>query len=292
MLVLIGFAVVLGSIVGGFLMHGGNLVVLIQVNEFIIIGGAALGSLLISSTPGQMVQLVKDVLGLLKPNPFNKDAYKDLLAVLYELFYAARREGLIGIEQHAEKPQESSIFKKYPSFARNHHAVGFLTDTLKVLLTGTVPEHNLSEILELDLERHHEAAKVSPKALATVGDALPGFGIVAAVLGVIITMGHIGGSPEEIGHNVGAALVGTFLGVLGAYGVMHPLASALEARGKGEHAYMDCIRVGILSFARGDAPLTSVEFARRAILSEDRPSFTELEELTRNAAEQAKKAAA
>ena len=290
MFVLIGFVVVAGSILGGYLMHGGKLMVLMQVSEFIIIGGSAIGSLMIASTPASLKALVRDTLGLFRPNPFSKQAYRDLLAVLYELFYAARREGLIGIEEHAENPGQSTIFKRYPSFTKNHHAVDFLTDTLKVLLSGTVPEHNLAEILELDLERHHETVRASPKTLATVGDALPGFGIVAAVLGVIITMGYIGGSPEQIGKSVGAALVGTFLGVLGAYGVVHPMASALENRGKDEHAYMDCIRVAILSFARGDAPLTSVEFARRAIMGDNRPSFGELETLTEKATEKAKAA--
>ncbi len=261
-------------------MHGGNLMVLVQVNEYIIIGGCAFGSLLAASSPSVMLEMLKGVLGLLKKNPFDKEAYKELLGAQYQLFFAARREGLVGIESHVEDPHTSDILGAFPGFLRNHHAVEFLTDTLKVLLTGTIEEHHLSEILELDLERHSKATHEIPKKLSTVGDALPGFGIVAAVLGVIITMGHIGGSPEEIGHSVGAALVGTFLGILGAYGVFHPLASALEGRIEAEHAYMDCIRVGILSFARGDPPLTSVEFARRAIGGPERPSFQEVEELT------------
>lgn len=292
MFTVIGLIVVFGSIGVGYTMHGGKLMVLWQPSEFIIIGGCALGALLAASTPTVMMQMVKEVFGLLKPNPFNKNGYKELLGALYEVFFAARREGLVGIESHVEEPQNSDILKRYPGFLKQHHAVEFFADTLKVLLTGTIEEHHLSEILELDLEKHAKAAHDIPAKIATVGDALPGFGIVAAVLGVIITMGYIGGSPEVIGYKVGAALVGTFLGILGAYGFMHPIAQALEGRHHAEEAYMDTIRVAILSFARGDPPLTSVEFARRAIGGPMRPSFNEVEELTTTATAAATKRAA
>jgi len=288
----LGLTVVFGSIYIGYTMHGGNLMVLMQVSEFIIIGGCAIGALLASSSPAVMGQMVKEVVGLLKRNPFSKAAYQELLGALYEVFFAARREGLVGIESHVEEPHQSDILKRYPGFLKQHHALEFFTDTLKVLLTGTIEEHHLSEILELDLEKHHKAAHQIPHKLETVGDALPGFGIVAAVLGVIITMGHIGGPPAEVGQKIGAALVGTFLGILGAYGLVHPIAQALQGRHQAEEAYMDCIRVAILSFARGDPPLTSVEFARRAIGGVDRPSFKEVEELTSAATEAATKRAA
>jgi len=289
---IIGLAVVTGSIVLGYTMHGGNLLVLVQVSEFIIIGGAAIGSLLAASSPAIMLQMVKEVFGLMRPNPFSKDAYKELLAAIYEVFFAARREGLVGIEAHVEDPQTSAILRRYPGFLKHERAVEFFTDTLKVLLTGTIEEHHLAEILELDLETESRDAHTIPKMIQTVGDALPGFGIVAAVLGVIITMGHIGGDPAEIGHKVGAALVGTFLGILGAYGFMHPIAQALEGRHKYEQAYMDVIRVAILSFSRGDPPITSVEFARRAIGGPSRPSFADVEELTTQATKSANAAAA
>ncbi len=292
MFLLLGLSVVFGSIYLGYTMHGGNLMVLMQVSEFIIIGGCAIGALLASSSPAIMLQMVKEVIGLLKPNPFNKASYQELLGGMYEVFFAARREGLVGIEGHVEEPQDSEILKRYPGFLKQHHALEFFTDTLKVLLTGTIEEHHLSEILELDLEKHAKAAHEIPHKIETVGDALPGFGIVAAVLGVIITMGHIGGAPEEIGHKVGAALVGTFLGILGAYGFMHPIAQALQGRHQAEEAYMDCIRVAILSFARGDPPLTSVEFARRAIGGAERPTFKEVEDLTTAATEAATQRAA
>ena len=281
MFIIIGFAVVFGSIIFGFTMHGGELMVLVQVSELIIIGGAGLGALIISNKPGDLVRIFKETLGLLKPSSYTRASYSELLKVLYDLFYAAKRDGLVGIEKHIEDPDQSELFQKYPSVQKQHHAVSFLADTMKVLLTGAVADHHLAEILDLDLERQHEAALKPSASLATLGDAMPGFGIVAAVLGVIITMGKIGGAATEVGHSVAAALVGTFLGILLAYGVFQPLAQAMEARVRAEEAYMGVIRTALLSFSRGDPPITSVEFARRNIEPEDRPSFAELEEMTR-----------
>jgi chemotaxis protein MotA len=280
----IGLVVVFGSIIGGYVMHHGQLGVLVQVNEFLIIGGAGLGSMIVSNTPAVLKGCVAQLLGLLKPNPFSAKSYEELLQVLYDVFQKARKDGLVGLETHIENPEASDIFKKYPTFMHHHHAVSLLTDTLKVLLTGTVEDHNLAEILDMDLEQHHEEAMAVPHAITRVGDAMPGFGIVAAVLGVIITMGSIGGAASEIGEKVAAALVGTFVGILLAYGVISPMATAIEGRIKAEHAYMMCIRTALLSFARGDAPMTAVEFARRNIEPGDRPSFAELEGLTRKKA--------
>lgn len=277
----IGMLVVFGSIFVGYTMHGGAVGVLIQVSELIIIGGAALGAVIVANKPKVVIGMFREIFGLLKPSPYRREAYAELLQVLYELFYAARRDGLVGIESHIEDPDKSELFRKYPRFRGNHHAMSLLTDTMKVMLTGTVDDHHLSEILDLDLERHHHEAMAVPSALARVGDAMPGFGIVAAVLGVIITMGHIGGAAEEVGRSVAAALVGTFLGVLLAYGVVNPMAQAIEERVAAEDAYMKCIRTAILSFARGDPPITSVEFARRNIAPGERPSFDEVEQITK-----------
>jgi chemotaxis protein MotA len=282
--VIIGLLIVMGSVIGGYMMHHGQLMVLMQVNEFIIIGGAGLGSMIIANP----VQLVKRVFShtfaLVKPNAFGEKAYAELLQVLYDVFQTARKDGLVGLETHIEEPETSELFGKYPLFHKNHHAVNFLADTMKVMLSGAVEDHHLSEILDLDLEQMHEEEMAVPAALNRVGDAMPGFGIVAAVLGVIITMGAIGGDPKELGQSVAAALVGTFLGILLAYGVIGPMAVAIEMRIKAEHAYMACIRTALLSFARGDSPMTSVEFARRNIEPADRPSFTELEQMTRRRA--------
>jgi chemotaxis protein MotA len=283
--VIIGIVVVFGSILAGFTMDHGQVAVLVQWAEFLIIGGASVGAFIISNPISLVKATLTEVLGLLKPNPYTEKAYAELLQVLFDVFQAARKDGLVGLEAHIEEPEKSTIFTKYPGFRKNHHATDLLCDTLKVLLTGTVQDHHLAEILDLDLERSAGERRAVPGALSRVGDALPGFGIVAAVLGVVITMGSIGtGTAADIGEHVASALVGTFLGILISYGLVNPLAGAVEARIHSEHAYMSCIRTALLSFARGDAPMTSVEFARRNIEPLDRPSFAELEELTRRKA--------
>lgn len=280
MLLIIGFFVVFASIYVGYTMHGGTIAVLIQISEFIIIGGAGIGALLIGNSLTTVKHIFKDCLALLRADPYGQAANTELLQVLYELFYVARRDGLIGIEEHVEQPETSSLFAKYPTFKNNRHAVDFLSDTMKVLLTGTVADHHLAEILDLDLEQFEDEAMHVPHAVQVVGDAMPGFGIVAAVLGVIITMGKIGGEPAVIGESVAAALVGTFLGVLLAYAVFGPVAQQLEGRVRSKHDYLRVIRTALLAFARGDAPLTCVEFARRSIAPDERPSFAEVETLT------------
>ena len=280
MFVIIGLVVVFGAILGGFVMAGGKIPVLIQPAEFIIIGGAALGAALVANGMQTTMATFKAAMGAMKGSPYNKAAYEEALGLLFNFFQLARREGLVALEKHVEKPEESTFFKDYPFFAANHHALLFLADTMKVVLTGAVEPHDLAEVLEADLEAHHEAAMIIPNAITTSGDAMPGFGIVAAVLGVVITMGSIGGEASVIGHKVGAALVGTFLGILLAYGVFAPLAKAVETQIAAEHQYLLCIKAAVLAFARGDSPLTCAEFARRTIAPENRPSFTELEALT------------
>lgn len=279
--VAIGLAVVVGSLVLGFSMHGGRLGILLQVSEFIIIGGAGLGMVFVAERPSVVKDMFLRSFELLRPSRYSREAYVDLLRVLYALLYVARREGLLGIESHVEAPESSEIFQRYPSFSENRHAVRFLCDTLKVLLTGAVEDHHLSEILDLDLERHHEERNAVPEAMQNVADAMPAFGIVAAVLGVIITMGKIGGAPEAVGRSVAAALVGTFLGIFLGYGLFGPLSRAMAARVREEEQYLGCIRTALLSFARGDRPITSVEFARRNIDPESRPTFADLEGFAR-----------
>lgn len=285
MYVLIGLVIVFGSIIAGFLMHHGHLMVLLQVSEFIIIGGSALGSMIISNPMSLNKRIATGLMDLMKPNPYTRQAYSEVLRLMYELFQKAKKEGLVALESQIEEPDKSEIFRKYPTVMKQHHAVAFLTDTLKVLLTGAVDVHHLADILEMDMETQHSDALTVPAALNKVGDAMPGFGIVAAVLGVVITMGSIGGAASEIGEKVAAALVGTFLGILLSYGVIGPLAGAIESRIKSEEAYMTCIRTALLSFAREDSPMTSVEFARRGVDPGDRPSFAELEGMLRQRAE-------
>ncbi|HRJ95222.1 MAG TPA: flagellar motor stator protein MotA [Fimbriimonadaceae bacterium] len=277
MFVIIGIVVVLVATIVGYTMHGGSVAVLIQINEFVVIGGAGLGSFLAANGMNNFKAAMKSVMGLLKPDPYTKPVYLDLLKMMFQLFNVARKEGLLGLEKHIENPEESEIFKKYPAFLANHHACAFFCDTLKVILTGAVGPHDLSEMMELDLEVAHREAKVPQEAVQTVGDAMPGFGIVAAVLGVIITMGKIGGDAAAIGQSVAAALVGTFIGILLAYGVFGPMARAMELRLASEGAYMNCIRYALFSFARGESPITCVEFARRNIEPAVRPGFVEME---------------
>ena len=266
----------------GYVLHHGNIAVLIQPTEFIIIFGAALGIFIGSFGMKTFTATIKAVIGLLKAPP-TKEHYVELLKMMYELFNVARKEGLLGLEQHVEKPDESAIISKYPSFLGNHHAVHFMCDTLKVILTGAVGPHDLSEMMEMDLEISHEEEHRPAEALQTVGDAMPAVGIVAAVLGVIITMGKINEGPEKIGASVAAALVGTFLGIFVGYVVCAPLSKSILNKIGAEGMYMNCIRHALFSFARGESPITCVEFARRQIEPGLRPGFVELEEAVKAA---------
>jgi chemotaxis protein MotA len=274
---IVGIAIVLVAIVIGFAIDGGNFAVLLQINEFIILIGAGVGSFLAANGMGNTKNTISAIMGLLKPDPYNRAAYDDVLKLMYQVFNVARKEGLLGLEKHVENPENSEIIRNYPTFLNNHHANSFFCDTLKVVLTGSVSPHDLSEMMELDLETAHHSAVLPSEAMQTVGDAMPGFGIVAAVLGIIVTMGKIGGEAAEIGRSVAAALVGTFLGILMAYGIFAPIARALQLRLHSEAAYLNCIRYALFSFARGESPITCVEFARRNIDPSVRPGFAEME---------------
>lgn len=278
MFVLIGLAIVIGSILTGYTMHGGKIGALMQYTEFIIIGGSAIGSVVIGYSHKAAIGVAKSCLALLKGNPYKKETFLELLQVMYDLFLMARKDGLMALEQHIENPQESEVFKQYPGFLSNHHAVEFLCDTLKLVTMGGTSVYDLSDMMDMDMEAQHEEAMKNPEILTSMGDSMPGFGIVAAVLGVVITMQAIGGPPEQVGEKVGAALVGTFLGVLLAYGIINPLAKAVEAVVRTESQYMACIKNSVVAFARGDVPLVCVEFARRNIVPEIRPGFTEMED--------------
>jgi chemotaxis protein MotA len=275
--IIIGIAVVLLCVVVGYAMDGGNFGVLIQINEFVILGGAGFGSFLAANGMSNLKATIKACTGVLKPDPYTPQVYNDLLRMMYQLFNVARKEGLLGLEKHVEHPTKSEIMKDQAAFINNHHACAFLCDTLKVILTGSVGPHDLAEMMELDLETAHREAETPADALQAVGDAMPGFGIVAAVLGVIITMGKIGGEAAKVGESVGAALVGTFLGILTAYGIFAPMARAIQLRLRSEAQYLGCIRFALFSFARGESPITCVEFARRNIEPAVRPGFAEME---------------
>jgi len=278
MFVLIGVAIAFASILVGYTMHGGKVAALMQYTEFIIIGGAAFGSVVVGYSFKGVQAVVKACMGLLKGNPYDKSTFLDLLRAMYEIFSIARVQGLLSLEKHAENPAESDIFQKYPSLASNHEALDVLADTLKIIVMGAVNIYDLSDMMDTDLETRHEESMQVTNILSTVADAMPAFGIVAAVLGVVVTMQAIGGPPEKVGEKVGAALVGTFLGVLLAYVVFAPLSRATESIVKCEQQYLACIKHALVAFARGDAPLICVEFARRNIEPELRPSFTEMED--------------
>jgi len=276
--VLIGFAVVFGSILLGYTMHGGKIGALMQYTEFIIIGGAAIGSIVIGYTHKAAIQVAKSCVSLLKGNPYSKRVFLDLLQAMYDLFLLARKDGLMALEANVETPTESAVLQNYPSFLNNHHARDFLCDSLKLVVMGGTNVYDLSDMMDIDMEAQREEAMKIPHILNTVGDSMPGFGIVAAVLGVVITMQAINGPPDKIGEKVGAALVGTFLGVLLAYGIINPLSKATECVVHREMQYMACIKNAVVAFARGDVPLTCVEFARRNIEPELRPGFAEMED--------------
>ncbi|MGQ9455523.1 MAG: flagellar motor stator protein MotA [Armatimonadota bacterium] len=282
MFVLVGFLIVFVSILLGYTMHGGKVAALMQYTEFIIIGGAAFGSIVIGSSFKGAISLIKAVVGLLKGNPYKRDVFLELLTAMYDVFSVSRSEGILAIESHVENPHESELFKKYPALIKNHHALDLFTDTLKVVVMGGINIYDLSDMIDIDLEtRRHEAMKI-PTTLTNLADSMPGFGIVAAVLGVVITMQAIGGPPEQVGQKVAGALVGTFLGVLLAYGVFAPLARATEHIATCEMQFLACIKNAVVAFARGDAPLICVEFARRNIEPELRPAFSEMEQACRN----------
>ncbi len=279
---LVGIAIVVFGVCAGFLMAGGNLGVLLQVSEFVTIGSAVIGALLISTPIKLIKSLMADVIGIMKgaTGP-QREVYIEVLQLLNELFQIARKDGIIALEPHVNDPSTSKVFEKYPNIAHDHSAMPFLCDTIKLFLAGSVPAHEIEMLMDAEIDTHHEEAGVAPDKLAKIGDALPGLGIVAAVLGIIVTMGHIDGDPAEIGHHVAAALVGTFLGVLASYGFMQPLAQNLESRNRNNSRLLHVIKAGISAFAKGMAPSVSVEFARRAIFHSDRPSFEEVEEMLR-----------
>ena len=277
MFVIIGTLIVIGAIIGGYLMEHGELMVLVQPAELVIIGGAALGTLFIANPLPIIIGVFKGILAALAGNPYDKKFYLDSLKMLNDLFMTARKNGMGRLEADVEDPGKSAVLGKYPKFLKNHHAVHFVCDTLRMAISGGVPAFDLDQMMEADMEVHHHESSLPIAALSTVADALPGLGIVAAVLGVVITMGALGGPPEEIGHKVAAALVGTFLGILMCYGFLGPLAANMTKISDSETEYLRVLRQGVVAFIKGSAPILAVEFARRSIPGHVRPSFKELE---------------
>ena len=291
MFAIIGIVVVFGAIIAGYLMEKGNMLVLMQPAELIIIGGAALGTLFVAN-PMHIIQAIgAGVVSVIRPSQFGKARYLDTLKMMFEFLNKVRREGLLSVENDIEKPRESTIFKKYPAIVNDPHVMDFVCDTLRMAITGGVDPFDMDQMMERDMEVHHHGATGPVHSLSTLADSLPGLGIVAAVLGVVITMGALGGPPEEIGHKVAAALVGTFLGILLCYGLVGPLASNMSKSADERNAYLQVLRVLILSFLKGNAPMIAIEMARRSIPAHVRPSFDEMEKACKGGAAAAAQAA-
>lgn len=280
MFAIIGILVVFGAVVGGYLMEHGNVRVLLQPAELLIIGGAGIGTVLIANPLHILKQIAAGVAGVFGGSKYTKQRYVATLKLMYDLLNKGRREGLVALESDVEEPDKSPILSKDPAILKNHHVRDYLCDTLRMAISGVEP-FDLDQLLDVDLEVHHHDQAQPVSALSTMADSLPGLGIVAAVLGVVITMGALGGPPEEIGHKVAAALVGTFLGILLCYGLVGPLAANMAKSADEESAYLHVLRVLMISFLKGTAPIMAVEFARRAIPGHLRPSFQEVEQACR-----------
>ncbi len=289
---IIGIPVVIGAVLGGFVMEKGQLAVLVQPAELLTIGGAAIGTVLTANPMHVLKKMVAGLSMVISGSKFSKARYTESLKMMFDLFNKARREGLVAIESDIEEPDKSPIFSKYKGFVKDHHVRDFVCDTMRMAVSGGVNPFDVDQMMELDMDVHHAGANLPVAALTSVADALPGLGIVAAVLGVVVTMGSLGGPPEEIGHKVAAALVGTFLGILFCYGMVGPLASNLSKLVDDEHAYYHVLRVVMLAFIKGTSPILAIEMGRRAIPQHVRPSFVEVEKACRQKDEAAAPAAA
>jgi chemotaxis protein MotA len=277
MFFIIGIVIVFGSVLGGYLPHG-SFDILVQPLELLIIGGAATGAFIISNPGPNMKRCLSHMSRVFKGMPHNKDSYLDLLTLLYKMFRLARTKGMLALESHIDEPHESELFQDHPNFLANHHAVEFLCDYFRLVTMGSDNVSEIEDLMNLELEVHHAEAHAAYGAVNTVGEGMPAFGIVAAVLGVIITMASITEPPEVLGQLVGMALVGTFLGILLAYGVVMPVSKNMEAWANSESKYLECIKAGVLAHLQGSAPAISIEFARKSLFSQDRPTFEELED--------------
>ncbi len=278
MKLVIGLIIVFGSIFGGYVLSSGSLLALFQPFELMIIGGGAFGAFVVAN-PGTVIKKVmKGVPSLLGNSKYNKAMYMDLLSLMYKIFSKSRKEGLMALEGDIDEPKDSELFKQFPKILANHHAIDFICDYLRLMVGGNMNAFELENLMDIELQTHHHEAIVPSGAVQTIADGLPGFGIVAAVMGVVITMGYISEPPEVLGHHIAAALVGTFLGILLAYGMAGPIAKAMEFRAEEEGKFFECIKVCIMSTLNGYTPQIAVEFGRKTIYSHIRPTFVELEQ--------------
>jgi chemotaxis protein MotA len=268
----------MASCIIGYMLSGGHLLALWQPFELLIIGGAAIGAMVVSNPLPVTIHAFKSIGGLMKASPYNKALYLELLALLYEIFNKMRREGMLAIEADIDEPEASPVFTKYPSIMKVHGSLEFIADYLRVMMIGSLAAHELEALIDAELETHHAETHLAPAAINKVAEGLPGFGIVAAVMGIVITMGSLGGPPEELGHHVGAALVGTFLGILLSYGIFGPLGEMMGHKVREESKFFDCIKVSLVATLGGAAPQIAVEFGRKVLFHDVRPTFAEVDE--------------
>ncbi|XZE20274.1 flagellar motor stator protein MotA [Pirellulaceae bacterium SH449] len=279
MVIIVGCLIVCGSVIGGFIWAGGHVGALIQPSEVLVIGGSSMGALVIMSSPAVLKGIVKGIIQSLKGDPYGKKSYEETFSALYELFRIARRDGLLALEGHIADPHSSAVFSKYPKLAADHHATEFIKGAFGPVIDGSVRPEDVGALMDIELRAMEEEHHLPVHALQTTSDGLPGFGIVAAVLGIVVTMGHIDGPPEEIGHHVGAALVGTFLGILASYGFFAPLAGKMNLIGHSEGNYFKTIACVLQGFFNGMQPKMAIETGRRGLSHDVRPTTEEMEAL-------------
>ena len=278
MLVIIGYIVVCASVFGGFALAGGHLAALFQPVELLMIGGAALGAFLVGNNNKAIKATLAALPSLFKGSRYTKELYMELMSLLFEVLSKVRKEGLMSIEGDIDKPEESPLFSKYPAVLADHHIVEFMTDYLRLMVSGNMDAFQIENLMDNEIETHHHEGAVPAHVIAKVGDGLPAFGIVAAVMGVVHTMESVGIPPAELGMLIAHALVGTFLGILLAYGFVGPLASLLEQKLEESSKMFQCVKVTLLASLNGYAPALAVEFGRKVLFSTERPTFNELEE--------------
>lgn len=282
MFLIIGYVIIIGSVLGGFAMSGGHLGSLVQPTELIIIGGAAGGAFVVANSPKAIKQVFKGIPSALKGSRFNRALYMDLLSLMFDILSKVRKEGLMSIEADVETPDSSPIFSKYPSITSDHHAVEFMTDYLRMMVGGNLNAMEIENLMDIEIETHHYEAEIPIGALNKLADGMPAFGIVAAVMGVVHTMESVGIPPAELGKLIAAALVGTFLGILLSYGFISPVSNLLEQKMHEEAKLYQCMKVVLLASMSGYAPQVAIEFGRKVLFSTERPTFMELEEEIKN----------
>ncbi len=279
MFVLIGYVVCLGCIFGAYIIHGGNMSVIIHAmpTEIMAIGGGAIGAFLVNNQPKTVKAVMANLGPLFKGSKYTKDRYMELMAMLYEILQKVRKEGLMSIEKDVEDPHNSALFKKYPNVGHDHHVIEFVTDYLRMMVSGNLNAHEIETLMDNEIETHHHEGHAPVAAVARLAGALPAFGIVAAVLGVVNTMGSVGQPPAVLGGMIGSALVGTFLGILLAYGVVEPLGGLMEQKLDEGTKEFQCVKTVLLASMQGYAPQVAIEFGRKVLYSTERPAFAELE---------------